>query len=305
MSRPTTPFTSAFDERVIEVDIVLPTQTFTFTGAFSILASGIKFGNANQNSCECRIFNLTKQLRDTILTLASPLLFPPANNPTVDASFINNTRVPVILNLRVGRISTGTFLLFTGNVISCEVTQPPDIGITLRSLTNNYNTSILLGLPEPALTSLSEICNSIALANNLLLKFEATDKQIDNYNFTGALQTNLDKINQIGGIQAGADNSTLWVINAGAARKDTGFLINSASGMIGIPQVTDQGVTVKVMINSAIQIGGEVTIQSTTNPAANGTFKVAKMDYQIASRDQPFWYSLLCSNLFIFQGSGG
>ncbi|OWK44053.1 Phage-related protein [Fimbriiglobus ruber] len=36
-----------------------------------------------------------------------------------------------------------------------------------------------------------------------------------------------------------------------------------------------------------------MTIQSITNPAANGTFKVMKMDYEIASRDQPFWFTLL------------
>ncbi|MHC5541897.1 baseplate hub protein [Singulisphaera rosea] len=288
---------SAFDARVIEVDLVLPDQTYTFSGDYAIYAGGTKFGSASMNTCECRIDNLTKELRNTILTLASPLLSPPANNPTP------TTRVPVVLNLKAGRESTGTFLLFTGNVISCEVTQPPDIGIVLRSLTNNYNMSLILGLQQPATTRLSEIAQVVATQNGLFLDFEATDKQIDNYSFTGSLQNNIEKLNQMGGIQAGVDNGTLWVIDADSARKNTGFLINEASGMVGIPQVTDQGVTVKVMLNNAILIGGSVTIQSTTNPAANGTFKVAKMDYEIASREQPFWYTLLCSNLGIFQGS--
>jgi hypothetical protein len=293
---------SAFDPRIIEIDIVLPDQTYTFSGDYSIYASGSKFGCATMNSCSLRIDNLTKELRNTILTLASPLLSPPSNNP----AFANSqaaTRKPVILNLKAGRQSTGVFLLFTGNVISCEVTQPPDIGIVLRSLTNNFNMSLLANIQQPAVTQLSEIAQTIAIQNGLFIDFEASDKQIDNYSFTGALNNNLEKLNQMGGIQAGVDNGTMWVINAGSVRKNTGFTISESTGMVGIPQVTDQGVTVKVMMNSAILVGGQVTIQSVTNPAANGTFKVAKMDYEIASREQPFWYTLLCSNIGVFQGS--
>lgn len=293
---------SAFDQRLIEVEIVLPTQTYTFNENLSINASGIKFGNANQNTCECIIYNLTKELRNTILTLASPLLAPPPNNPTTATLNPDGSRKPVILNLKVGRQSTGTFLLFTGSVISCEVTQPPDIGIKLRSLTNNFFTSILLGIQEPANTLLSDIAQSIALGNGLFLDFEATDKHINNYSYTGALSDNIDRLNQMGGIQAGVDNDTLWVINSNSVRRNTGFTISESTGMVGIPQVTSEGVVVRVMINSSIQIGGQVTIQSITNPAANGTFKVAKMDYQIASREQPFWYTLLCSNYGLFQG---
>jgi hypothetical protein len=292
----------AFDPRVVEVEIVLPTgETYTFANqnpSLAIYASGSKFCSANQNTCECRIFNLTRELRNAILTLASPLLAPPANSPVAAA----NPRPPVILNLKVGRVSTGTFLLFTGNVIACEMTQPPDIGIVLRSLTNNYNTAIIENIQFPAITNLSGIAGAIAQKNGLFLDFEATDKQIGNYSYAGSLQQNVQKLNEMGGVQAGVDNQTLYVINASSARKNTGFTISESTGMVGIPQVTAQGVTVRVMINSAIQIGGAVTIQSVMNPAANGTFKVAKIDYEIASRDQPFWYVLLCSNQGIFQG---
>jgi hypothetical protein len=290
---------SAFDPRLIQIDIILPGgETYSFQD-LAIYATGTKFGNANQNSCECRIYNLTPQLRNQILTLASPLLSPPPNSPSA------GPRKPVVLNLKVGRQSSGTFLLFTGNVISCEVTQPPDIGIVLRSLTNNYNMSVMMGIEQPAITNLSDVCQAIALQNGLFLDFEATDKKIDNYSFTGSLQNHLARINQMGGIQAGADNNTLWVINAGSVRRNSGFLISEATGMVGIPQVTDQGVTVRGMINSAIIVGGSVTINSVTNPAANGTFKVAKIDYELATRDQPFWYTLLCSNIGIFQGTAG
>lgn len=286
---------SAFDQRIIEVEIVLPDQTFTFTGDMAICASGIKFGSANQNTCECRIYNLRKELRNTILTLASPLVNP--NNPQVK-------RVPVVLNLRVGRESYGTFLLFSGNVIACNVTQPPDIGITLVSLTNNAFMSLILNLQQPAITQLSEICKSIADTMGLFLDFEATDKQIDNFSFTGAAQNLIPKINQMG-VQAFVDNGSLVVLDPGQARKGANILISQSTGMVGIPQVTEQGVIVKTMLNNAIYLGGSVTIDSIINPAANGTYKVVKINYDIASREQPFWYTLECSNLAIYQGNVG
>lgn len=292
----------AFDPRIIEIDIVLPSQTVTFNNqspALSIYASGSKFGSANMNTCQCAIFNLTKELRNQILTLSSPLLNPPANNPASQQT----ERKPITLNLRAGRRSTGTFLLFSGNVITCEMTQPPDIGLMLRSLTNNYNSFLLFGLQMPANSLLSEICQQVSNLNNCTLDFEASDRQISNYSFTGSLQYHLNKLNAMGGVQAGVDNGTLWVTDTGSARKNKNFVISESTGMVGIPQVTDQGVTVRVMINSGIYIGGSVTINSMVNPAANGTFKVVKMDYEIASRDQPFYYILLCSNLNVYQGN--
>lgn len=292
----------AFDQRIVEVDIVLPGQTITLSNqnpSLTIYTEGSKFGCALQNTCTCRIFNLAQAVRNQILTLASPLIGPPKNNP----AFGDTPQSRPILNLRVGRQSTGTFLLFSGVVLTCEMTQPPDIGIVLRSLTNAANAYFLYDIQFPANTLLSAIAEQIATQNGLTLDFEATDRQIGNYSYTGALKDNIQKLNEMGGIWAGADNNTLWVVNAGTPRKNTGYTISETTGMVGIPQVTDQGVVVRTMINSAIQIGGEVTIDSQLNIAANGTFPVVKMDYEIASRDQPFWYTLLCSNINLVQGT--
>src|SRR5580658_2185232 len=93
-----TPPQSAFDTRLIEVDVVLPSGTMTFQN-LNIYATGQKFFSAVSATCQIRIFNLTKQQRQQIITLSSPLVQP---------------RVPVFVNLRVGRQSYGTFLLFTG-----------------------------------------------------------------------------------------------------------------------------------------------------------------------------------------------
>lgn len=281
--------TAAFDPRLVKVTLDLPGGTQEYQD-IAIFAQGRLFGSPIQNVCECKIFNLTKQNTDFIVTQASPLKSP---------------RTPIFMALDVGRQSYGTFRLFQGNVIAAEVTQPPDIGICLRSLTSNFLTGAIQGVQQGGSTSLMRISQAIAARGGWVLNFQATDKQIANYSFTGSVNAEMQYLQNIGGINVftSADDSTLYVIDATKPIDGDPILISPATGMVGVPQVTDSGVNVRVMINNGIKLGGSVTIQSDLNPAANGTFKVVQILFDVANRDNPFWYSLYCSNLAYYQGT--
>lgn len=271
--------TDAFDPRIVQVGIDLGNGLKTYEG-LAIYASGVKYASAMFNECEARIYNLTRDERNNILTQASPLIRTQAK--------------PVFLSLDVGRESYGTFRLFEGNVISCNVTQPPDIGISLRSLTSSFESGVILRDNQSSIALLSIISQNIAKTLGLTLQFQATDKQIDNYSFTGAAVKQVDKLNQVGGVVAFIDNRTLVVLDSNKPKAGTRRLISAQTGMVGIPQVTEQGVLVKVMMDNSLQLGGPVQIQSLMNPAANGDYRIVKMSYEVANRDQPFWYSLEC-----------
>jgi len=281
---------SAFDGRLIELDIALPTGTLTFSEGFAIYASGQKFFSANSASCECRIYNLTQAQRQQIITLSSPLKQP---------------RTPVAMTLKAGRKSSGLFLLYTGQVILADVLQPPDIGIVLRSLANNFLTGSIQNVQFAASAPISSIAQGIAKNGGWLLNNQATDKTISNFSYTGTPLDGVEELNNMGGIQACVDNGTLTLVDSDKAVANSNYMLNSGTGMVGIPQVTDQGIIVKMMLNNKIQIGGNVTVQSVINPAANGKYKIMQIHYEIASRDQPFWYTLVCSNLGIYSGAGG
>src|SRR5262249_54303399 len=104
----------AFDERLVTLTLQLDTGGFEYHG-LAIHATGRKYDTSIPASCEVRIFNLNAETRNTILTQASPLKIQENN--------------PVNMVLSVGRKSYGTFILYQGNVISSDVTQPPDIGV--------------------------------------------------------------------------------------------------------------------------------------------------------------------------------
>ena len=281
---------SAFDGRLVQIEIIVPSGMYTFNQNLAIRASGQKFLSGVAANCECRIFNLTPSLRQEIITLSSPLKQP---------------RTLPFINVSVGRESSGLFLLYSGQVILADVMQPPDIGLVLRSLANNFQTGSIQNVQYGAMTPLSQIVNGIGKAGGWQVNNQCTDKQIANFSYTGTPNDGVDELNQMGNVQACVDNGILNVVDANKALSNSPYILNQATGMVGIPQVTDMGVTVKMMINNQIQIGGSVTVESIVNPAANGTYKINQIYYEIASREPPFWYTLVCSNLGIYNGSGG
>jgi hypothetical protein len=289
--------TNAFDGRLVSVTLKLLSGTFTFQ-SLAIFARGRMFANAQAGQCELAIFNMTKEQRNQVLTQASPMNLGMVNSP-------NGQYVPVNMTLNVGRESYGTFTLFQGNVIACNVTQPPDIGVVLRGMTSNYLASVLAGLNQSSMALLSTIVKSIAASLNIGYEFTATDRQIDNYSFNGGVLNQVQKLNLIGGILAYIDpkSNTLIVHDSNKSRPGGVILVSANTGMVGIPQVTEVGVIVKVMLAPSYQLGGQIEVVSEINPAANGTFFIYKINFEVANRDTPFWLTLECRTLGYYMGT--
>lgn len=282
--------TSAFDPRIVRVGINIDGEE-TFFENLDIRARGRKFASATMNQCEVRISNLSRDHRNWLLTNATPMIVKGRN------------RNPVKMTLDVGRQSYGTFRLFEGDAWACDVDQPPDIGVTLSSLTNNLFAGLVEGYAQNGVVNLRLICQQIATKMNLSLDFQATDKKINNYAWTGSMIYQIEKLNQMGGCIAFVDNGKLIVLDSNKAKTGSKILIDMAGGMVGVPQVNDSGVTVKTLVNNSIELGGEVEIVSQINPAANGSYRVGQINFDIANRADPFWYSLFCSNLIYLQGT--
>lgn len=273
--------TRAFDPRIVQVTLEFPSGNLTYEG-LSIYATGQKYFSTVWNTCNCTIYNLTKDQRNYILSRTSPMNVPPTN---------------VKMSLNVGRESYGTFTLFNGNVSKSRTTQPPDIGVELIGITGLARAGFIRTDSNAATTQLSTIAANIASANGVALNFLATDKAIENYNFTGAAIHQVRDLNNMGDIIASIDNDVLTVIDAGNATNEGSILISAKTGMVGIPQFNESGVTVKMMIDNRVKIGNRITVQSEKVPAANGDYIVEAMFYEVASRDQQFFYTLECRSV--------
>jgi len=268
----------AFDNRLVALSITIAGETVTYDQSYYILATGTKYVNGNFAEGTVRIDNISKKTRDLIINKTSQW------NPNFQ---------PASITLSVGRQSSGSFVLFSGDAIASNPTQPPDIALILRSLSFSGVFAIPNAFSAAPTTNIQAIAQQVADSLGLTLKFQSTStRQIANYNFTGAAGKQIAKLAQLG-IWAYQDGDSLIVTDPYGARTDVETIdIDTNNGLIGVPEVTEIGARARVLITREINIGTKVNLTSKINPAVNGAYTVIKLMFEIASRDTPFYWIL-------------
>lgn len=262
------------DPRIVKIGIEIGGALKIYEG-LNIMASGTKYANANQNECEVQISNLDKATRDFILTETSPF---------------NRNRKPKKLIVEAGRESYGTSRIFVGDITSSSPTQPPDITVNLKALTGNYAKGNIIARNQPAQVQLRQISQQVARDLGVNLDFQASDKTIANYSFSGGALKQIDKLGDMGMVNAYLDDTVLVVKDYNVPMSGKMRILNLDTGMIGIPEITEQGIKVKFLLDNQTSIGSAIQITSKLYPTVNGTYVIYKLGFEIASRDTPFYW---------------
>ena len=272
--------TNAYDNRLVNLEIKVDDKTFSYDQNFAIFATGSKYTNGNFADFIIRIDNISKIDRNFLVTKTSPW---------------SPQRTNAVVSLSVGRESYGTFQMATGNAIACNPTQPPDIGLILKSQAFAASMGFVGAFSSPPTASLKSICQQVADNLGIPLDYQATQNPIiGNYHFTGALPNQVKKLNQLANINAFIDNSSnnLVVLDNGKGRTTSLVQVNSSTGMVGVPEITEIGVRCKMLINNEVKVGDQIQLTSEINPAANGKYYIAKLGFEVATRDTPFYWLL-------------
>lgn len=267
------------DPRLLRISVQIGNQLKQYEG-LAVTVSGTKYANANQNECEVKITNLDKATRDYILTETSP--------------FNKNARRK-ILRVEAGRVSTGYSLVFEGDITNAVGAQPPDITLTLKAATGDYAKGEIIATSQPGTAPLRNIAARVAQDMGLSLDFQATPKQIANYSYTGSKIKQVEQLGAMGRVNAFVDDRALIVKDFNAPLQQRIRVLNLDTGMIGIPEFTEQGIKVKMLFDNQTVLGGGLRITSKLNPAANGLYTVFKLGFELASRDTPFYYIAECT----------
>lgn len=262
------------DPRIVRITIQVNDVLKSYDG-LAVSASGTKFANANQNECEVKISNLDKATRDYLLTETSPY---------------NKNKTRKLIRVEAGRVSTGVSLVYEGDITSAVGSQPPDITMTLKSATADFQKGIVVAKSAAGMTPLRGIAQGVAKDLGLSLVFEAKDKQISNYTFTGGTLKQVNRLGETGMVNAYVDDGKLIVKDYNIPLTGRTRELNMDTGMIGIPEFTERGVKVKMLFDNQTTLGSGLNIISKMNPAVNGLYTVFKLGFELASRDEPFYY---------------
>jgi hypothetical protein len=140
---------------------------------------------------------------------------------------------------------------------------------------------------------ISQLASYIADAMGVSLVFEATDKSISNFSYSGPLYGLVVELQRTANIDAFLDDDKLIVQDRGKNLKDQIVSVSEADrNMIGIPTFFEWGVVAKVLADPSVRLGGAIRVNSLINPAANGDYVICKMDYELCSRDTPFYFNV-------------
>ncbi|WP_127958847.1 baseplate hub protein [Serratia microhaemolytica] len=273
------------DPRILNVAIEIDGKVSTYKN-LPIKATGSKLANTIQSEFSITIYNLSRAARDHIINETSPLNLPRKRRQII---------------LYAGRQSYGTFKVFEGDIVQTLITQPPDIALTIKARTGFFFMGDITSTSYAADVAMSKIAKDTAEGMGLTLAFEATDKNISNYNYSGAKAKQIDSLASAGNYNVFVDDDKLVVKNADQPLTNTSASLNKNSGMIGIPLVNEEGVTVKYLLDPNSKIGGLLTINSEMNPAANGSFVIFKITYELSNRDGAFYNVAECRKLGIWQ----
>ncbi len=269
---------SEIDPRIVSISIQVNEEVKKYENLF-ISAVGVKYANPQQNECEITIYNLDRATQDYILTETTPYNF-------------NKTAKTLILE--AGRESYGTSVIFIGTIVYSSVTQPPDVGVTLKCLTGNYLKATGISYNQPGSTTTDQIAQSMAQQFGVYLQYEATNKVVGNYNFAGSSLKQLELFAQMGQLNVFIDDDTLVVKNAGTALRSTIRDLSASTGMIGIPEFTERGVRVKFLIDNKTVLGGAINLYSDKYPAVNGIYVIYQLAFIVTNRLTPFYYIADC-----------
>lgn len=267
------------DNRLLKVEIEVGNEIRTYS-ELDISASGTKVSNEIPNDFTIKITNLSKETRDRILT---------------ETNILNKNLKKRSIALYAGRVSTGYSLIYKGDIRQASPTQPPDIGVTFTAFTGDTAKFETTSRSGGEMIKLSVLAKQIANDLGLNLVFEATDKQIGSYSYTGSKTKEVAMLNEVGGVSAYIDDDDLVVRNTSTPQKGYSFDINKYNGMIGVPTVNERGVSVKILFNPEIIVGSQINLNSEINPSANGSWCVYKINYDLQNRNQSFYMTLEAS----------
>lgn len=264
------------DKRILRVGIEVSGELLVFEG-LAMTVKGSKFASETQNTCDVEIVNLSRDVRNYILTETSPF---------------NKNKTPKRLTVEAGRESTGTARLFVGEIVSSSPTQPPDIGLKIKAQTGAFQKGKLVARSGPAKEKLSVIAKGVADDIETSLEFEAEDKFIANYSFSGAALRQVGALASTGNVDAFQDDEVLVIKDRNKPRKNRVKIVNSGTGMIGIPEATERGVKVTTLFDLETDLGGQMNLKSELNPALDGEYTIYKIDFDLASRAEPWYYDM-------------
>ncbi len=267
----------SFTKRKIELAFQLMDGTrFAGTNSNIITLSGlrcsvsiVKSGGAGMTTTQLRVFGLSPSLMAQLGTYGAP---PDAATSTV-------------VQVSAGDDEAGLAVVAVGNIQSAmaDYAQAPEVAFSITAFTG------LVDAIKPAKpTSINggadcaRIVESLAKIMGYQFENNGVNVRVSHPYLSGSARMQVQEIAEAGEFNWVIDHKTLAIWPKNGFRAGVPVVFSPATGMVGFPTFTTQGVIVKALLNPAVKYGQQIKVESSLQPAC-GLWNVINLSYELQS----------------------
>jgi hypothetical protein len=286
--------------RILEVILKMPTGDVKLDASINIRVRAQKAALAIQNKATIELIGLTSSLREQLLSQ-----FTAFNQRQVTAGQASQKWIGV--EVRAGwdgstaADSQPAATVFIGDVVLCDpISAPPNIGVRITCFTKQIDRTSFVTSPAPDSTTFRSYvawaAGQMGFGDKFICDTSFNDVVINNparsIYVASALLIDIQDMYKPA-VAAYIDDDTLIV-------KDRNKILNPSQiadlrDFIGTPTWTEWGAEFTVLFDQSVRLARGAKLTSKMNPGINGTYVILELDYDLTSRDTPFYVSASAS----------
>lgn len=257
----------SFQQRALTAIVHLGKGTFGQTGFNTVTLAGLrasasihKGGWPSMDTAEMRLYGVQPSVMNAVSTLGVPL----------PAMRLQNT-----LTIQAGDHVSGMTTVFSGNILNAyqNFDGMPETMLQIVAY-GGVDAAVAPVIPTsyPASADVATIMSGLAEQMGVAFENNGVQVQLSSPYFAGTALQQAQKCAKAAGIEMYIDTATapgtlaIWPKNS--TRGGMVPLISAASGMIGYPKFSSNGMDFSTIFNPSIRVGGQIKMQSTIGTAA-------------------------------------
>lgn len=281
---------TGFTTKRLDLTVTLGAGTFGESLADTVTLTGFRMtaqisnpGGESMGMCQMKVFGLRTDVINKLTTIGQ----------------INRAiKVKNAILLAAGDNETGMQTVFQGTIYDAwaDYNTSPDVSFNiiaymgLDAAVRPVNASSYKGA-----TDVATIMAAFAAEMQLTFENNGVDVKLSNPYFPGTALTKVRQCARAANILFTVDRGVLAIWPKTGARAGFVPLISPDSGMVGYPSLSSKGMTVKMLFNYNIRLGGEVMVESSV-PMACGKWNVFSVAHDLSCEmpDGPWFTQMDC-----------
>lgn len=248
---------------------------------------------ALQNSATVEVSNLGQTLRQDMTTQFTAYQKRQSASGNAQLAWVG-------MQIEAGYIDSKgnvkTSVIFKGEVVQLDNSEaPPNISVRIRAYTRQQDKTKFVTDPAPSNSTYEQYVNWAAGQMGITANLQGLSDRLKGASVQNAAMSRYTASALLWDIQdyykpdvaAFVDDDVLYVMDRNAVINPQEIV--AIDQFVGVPGWYDWGVELKVLFNTAIKVAHAVDLTSVINPGINHKYVITRLEYDLASRDTPFY----------------